>query len=269
MIFLGDDWARRLAAGLGHGLVTCGEDSGDVHVRDARLDLDGLAARIATPRGDLDVTSRLLGRFNLANVVTAVAAAEALELPHEAIARGLAAVTPLEGRLEPVRRGQDFPALVDYAHTPDGLGAALASLRELSDRRLAVVFGCGGDRDRGKRPEIGRVAGELANLAIATSDNPRSEDPEAILDDVEAGLSASGGRFLRNADRSTAIYQAIATAAERRDGAQWTVLVAGKGHEQVQTIGERRIPFSDRRQIEEALASYGFTEDVSTESADG
>ncbi len=262
VVHLGDDWARRLAAELGDGLTTCGEDEGDVHVRDARLDLSGIEARIATPRGDLDVTSRLLGRFNLANVTTAVAAAEALELPHEAIARGVAAERPLKGRLEPVRRGQDFPALVDYAHTPDGLGAALASLRELSDRHLAVVFGCGGDRDRGKRPEMGRVAGELADLAIATSDNPRSEDPEAILDDVEAGLRASGGRFLRDSDRRGAIREAVAVAAQRRDGARWTVLVAGKGHEEMQITGSHRVLFSDRRQIEEALAAHGFMEDA-------
>ncbi len=268
VICLGDEWAGRLAAELrgrlGAGAVlTCGaEDDADVRTAGARLDLDGTAATIVTPRGEIEVASPLLGRFNLANVLTAAAAAEALELEHEAIVRGVAAVEPLPGRMEPVRRGQGFPALVDYAHTPAGLAAALGSLRELSARRIAVVFGCGGDRDRGKRPLMGRVAGELADLVIATSDNPRHEDPEAILDDLEPALGATGTPYRRLSDRRQAIRQAVAVAAGRLDGHEWTVLVAGKGHEAVQIVGDRRTPFSDREELERALADLA-------EDADG
>ncbi|HEX9737289.1 MAG TPA: UDP-N-acetylmuramoyl-L-alanyl-D-glutamate--2,6-diaminopimelate ligase [Thermoanaerobaculia bacterium] len=259
VIGVGDDWGRRLAgelAAAGVPVVTWGEDDGDVRAASAELDLAGIRARLVTPRGELAVASPLIGRFNLLNVLAAVAVAEALELEPAAAVRGIAAEGPLPGRLEPVRAGQDFPVFVDYAHTPGALAAALGSLRELSARRIAVVFGCGGERDRGKRPEMGRIAGELADLAIVTSDNPRGEDPEAILDAVEVGLRQSGGRYRRVTDRRAALREAVEVAAS--GGAPgWMVLAAGKGHEQVQLVGESRIPFSDRRELEAALARSG------------
>ena len=263
VIYTGDTWAQRLASELtalyGDGaVVTCSQDEGQVHALTARLGLDGIEARIATPRGEIEVRSHLLGRFNLANVLTAVAVAEALSLPHGAVTEGIATEIPLPGRMEPVERGQDFPALVDYAHTPAGLEAALAAMRELSDRRIAVVFGCGGDRDREKRPEMGRIAGQLADLVIATSDNPRHEDPDAILDDVEAGLQESGGRYERTVLRREAIRRAVAVAAGREGDSDWAVLVAGKGHEAVQIVGERRTAFLDRAEVAAALESHGF-----------
>jgi len=150
--------------------------------------------------------------------------------------------------MEPVAAGQRFPVLVDYAHTPAGLENVLRSLRELSSRRIALVFGCGGDRDPGKRAPMGRIAGELADLAIATSDNPRSEDPLAILAAVEEGLAASRGAYRLEPDRRTAIRQAIELAEQHEvdedDG--WAVLIAGKGHESVQILGPTTVPFSDR-----------------------
>jgi UDP-N-acetylmuramyl-tripeptide synthetase len=204
---------------------------------------------IATPRGPLSFITPLLGRYNLANALAAVAAAEALALPHEAMGAALAAARPLPGRLEPVACGQSFPVFIDYAHTDAALAAALSSARELTGRRIVVVFGCGGDRDSGKRPLMGRVAGELADHAIATTDNPRSEDPLAILAAVEVGLKQSGSRSWEVVpDRRQAIARALNLADP--DGA---VLVAGKGHERVQIVGGREIPFSDLSEITRAL----------------
>ena len=247
VVNVGDPYGRRLAAELSR-VVTYGP-GGDVSCEDAELDRHGIRARLATPRGPLRITSRLLGSYNLENLMAAAAAGEALGLPHATIAEGLAARGPLPGRMEPVDAGQPFPALVDFAHTDAALEAAIRSLRELSGDRVIVVFGCGGDRDPGKRALMGRVAGELADLAIATSDNPRGEDPMAILSAVEEGLRQSGNRDYRLLpDRREAIRQAVAKA-----GPGWAVLVAGKGHEEVQIVGDRRLPFSDRAELRQAL----------------
>jgi UDP-N-acetylmuramoyl-L-alanyl-D-glutamate--2,6-diaminopimelate ligase len=151
-----------------------------------------------------------------------------------------------------VDRGQPFPVLIDYAHTDAALEAALRSVRELARRKVAVVFGCGGDKDPGKRPLMGRVAGELAELPIVTSDNPRSEDPLQIIAAVEQGLKLSGNTEYRVVpDRREAIRRAVAVAANAPG--EWVILVAGKGHEQEQILADRSIPFSDRAELEEAL----------------
>ncbi|MDX1501828.1 MAG: UDP-N-acetylmuramoyl-L-alanyl-D-glutamate--2,6-diaminopimelate ligase [Thermoanaerobaculia bacterium] len=237
-----DPFGARLAAELPE-CVTWGE-SGRVRVARAHLDERGIQAVFATPRGELEVASSLLGGYNLSNLAAAVAAAEALELAPEAIARGLAAVEPLPGRLERVGPARPFPAFVDFAHTPAALEAAIRSLRELSGRRIVVVFGCGGERDPGKRAPMGRVAGELADVAILTTDNPRGEDPDRILAAVEEGLVQSGGRWEVEPDRRTAIRRAMALA-----GPDAAVLVAGKGHETTQIVGDQVLPFSDREEI--------------------
>ena len=248
VVNLDDPWGKRLAEELPDAL-TFGE-SGAVRLVDAALSERSTRGRLLTPRGELAFEARLLGRYNLANLWAAAATAEALELPHEAIAAGLAALAPLPGRMEPVDCGQAFPVLIDFAHTDAALEAALRSLRELSGRKVIVVFGCGGDRDPGKRPLMGRIAGRLADLPIVTSDNPRSEDPLAIIAAVEEGLRASGNPGYRvMPDRREAIRRALAVAG----GGRYAVLVAGKGHEQVQLVGDRRIPFSDREEIEKAL----------------
>lgn len=249
VINLDDPWGRRLAEELPDAL-TFGE-AGAVRLQGAALSETATRGRLLTPRGELPFESRLLGRYNLANLWAAAAVAEALELPHAAIAEGLAAVAPLPGRMEPVDCGQGFPVMIDFAHTDAALEAALRALREISGRKVIVVFGCGGERDPGKRPIMGRIAGRLADLPIATSDNPRGEDPLAIIAAVEEGLRASGNPAYRvMPDRREAIRRALAVAA----GGRYAVLVAGKGHEQAQIVGDQRIPFSDRQEIERALA---------------
>ncbi len=247
-----DPFGRRLAERRS-GAVTFGA-GGAVAPAEVELDARGIHGELATPRGRLRFTSPLLGRYNLSNLLAAAAVGEALELPHEAIAAGFAATRPLAGRMEPVDAGQSFPVLIDYAHTDAALDAAIRSVRELAGRKLVVVFGCGGDRDAGKRPLMGRVAGALAELPIVTSDNPRGEDPLAIIAAVEEGLKASGNTGYRVVpDRREAIRRAVAVAAQ----SGWAVLVAGKGHERFQIIGAQRLPFSDREELERALAELG------------
>ncbi|HEX5759402.1 MAG TPA: UDP-N-acetylmuramoyl-L-alanyl-D-glutamate--2,6-diaminopimelate ligase, partial [Thermoanaerobaculia bacterium] len=244
---LDDPWGRRLAADLPDAL-TYGA-GGDVRAEDVRLTTEGIRGTVATPAGTLRLDSPLRGRFNLENLLAAAAAAVALELPLAAVETAFAAQPPVAGRLEPVDRGQPFAAYVDYAHTDAALAAALRSARELAAGRVILVFGCGGDRDAGKRPLMGRVAGELADLPIATSDNPRREDPLAILAAVEEGLRASGSRDYRVVpERRRAIGEAVA-AARAGD----VVLVAGKGHEAVQVVGDEKLPFSDRDELARAI----------------
>jgi UDP-N-acetylmuramoyl-L-alanyl-D-glutamate--2,6-diaminopimelate ligase len=243
-----DEYGRRLADELqrsGAPLVTFGL-TGEADVRADGLELTSSGIAFAT--GGLEVRSRLRGRFNAENLLGVIAAARVLEVDDESIADGIAAVGGVPGRLEPVDEGQPFAVLVDYAHTPDSLANVLRSARELAANRLICVFGCGGDRDRKKRPVMGSLAHELADVAIVTSDNPRSEDPLAIIDEIVTGAPD----LAVEPDRLTAIAQAI-ELAEPGD----VVVIAGKGHEQGQEIAGRTLPFDDREVARDTLRRLG------------
>ena len=216
---------------------TFGLQAGDLAPEALSSDLRGSRGRLRTPAGGVELDLPLPGAFNVQNALAATGAALALGLEVEAVERGLAGLPQVPGRLERVDR-PDVDVLVDYAHTPEALRTVLATLRPLTRRRLLVVFGCGGDRDRAKRPEMGRAASEGADLVIATSDNPRSEDPAAILDEVRPGL-AEGAEVV--VDRRAAIARAVQLA-----GPGDVVLIAGKGHETTQEIEGVLHPFDDR-----------------------
>jgi UDP-N-acetylmuramoyl-L-alanyl-D-glutamate--2,6-diaminopimelate ligase len=254
VVNVADAYGRRLIGEFGKAL-TFGEN-GEVRAKEVELHPGGIRGVLITPRGELTFETGLLGRYNLENVVAAVAVAEALELPHPAVVEALASQRPLPGRLESVDIGQPFPVFVDYAHTDAALEAVLRAVREFSQRQVILVFGCGGDRDRGKRVLMGRAAGELAELPIITSDNPRGEDPLTIISAVEEGLKMSGNdRYRVVPDRREAIRRAVAVA-----NPDSVVVVSGKGHETVQIVGDRELPFSDREEVEQALEErFGST----------
>jgi len=211
----------------------------------------GMRLELDTPLGVLMVDTPLTGDFNCHNVMAAVACGLALELAPEAVAQGVAALGSVPGRFERVVGGQSFEVIVDYAHSPASLEAVLHTARGLTRQRLICVFGCGGDRDRGKRPQMGRIAGELADLVYVTSDNPRTESPEAIIAQIAAGVEQPGKLQVRP-DRRQAIGEALGAAG---DGD--VVVIAGKGHEPVQILADRTVPFDDRqvaRQVLQELA---------------
>ncbi len=242
---------------------TYGLDSAaDVFPESVSSGVDGIRCRVRTPKGHLDLNSPLLGSYNLANLLAATAATVGQDVPLDAVRHGLAAMTSVPGRFEKVEAGQDFTVVVDYAHTEDALRRVLAVARELCRGRLITVFGCGGDRDPGKRAPMGRAAARASDLVVLTSDNPRGEDPLAIIAAIEGGIreelgARPAGRpsafsrqpYLTLPDRREAIERAVQTA-ELGD----LVVIAGKGHEDYQLIGSRRLAFDDRAVAKEAIA---------------
>ena len=231
-INVGDEWGRRLATDRPDALTYGFAD--DAEIRPDALD---------------GIDLKLKGRFNVENALAALASGRLLGIDDDAIARGLEAVDGVPGRFEAVDEGQPFTVLVDYAHTPDSLENVLTTARELTPGRLICVFGCGGDRDREKRPLMGKIASDLADVPIVTSDNPRSEDPGAIIDEIVAGI---GGDVEIIQDRRSAIAYAIEAA-----GPGDVVVIAGKGHEQGQQFRDRTVPFDDREVAREALRRLG------------
>jgi len=243
-----DQWGARLLAERRDGDVSWGLNQGMVHARQVRADLGGTDFELVLGAEAVGLRLSLIGAHNLRNALAAAAAGHAAGVGLAAIRQGLERARPLCGRLEPVSEGRGFPVFVDYAHTPGGLRTVLETLRELTDRRLIVVFGAGGDRDVGKRGPMGSAVGELADVAVVTSDNPRSEDPARIASAVADGVRASGVEPVVELDRRRAITTALDMADERS-----LVLVAGKGHEATQTIGEQQLPFSDQEVILELV----------------
>jgi UDP-N-acetylmuramyl-tripeptide synthetase len=206
--------------------------------------------------------SLLIGAHNVSNIMAAVAGGLLLSVSPATIAAGIAATGTIPGRLEPIANERGLHVFVDYAHSPDGMDRVLSTLRGLTEGRLFTVFGCGGNRDRGKRPAMGRVAALRSDVVVVTSDNPRDEDPAVILAEIVPGLTSEGlveahgsadwreGFFRVEADRKAAIALAL-SLAEPGD----TVAIVGKGHEDVQIIGDRRLPFDDRQAVRDVLAA--------------
>jgi UDP-N-acetylmuramoyl-L-alanyl-D-glutamate--2,6-diaminopimelate ligase len=252
VVNIDDDYGRRLATEFGASALTFGrhanaDDNADVHpAEDFSISVDGLRGTVLTPRGDIRVESPLLGLPNLYNWLGAIGAALVVGIPTAAIEEGIRNLKSVRGRFE--RVGESTPTvIVDYAHKPDALEKLLHAVREISgDRRLKIVFGCGGDRDRGKRPQMGEIAARLADEVIVTSDNPRGEEPQAIVDEIARGITS--GNSVKIADRREAIARTIAEAADDD-----VIVIAGKGHETYQVIGDRVVHFDDREEAEIAL----------------
>jgi UDP-N-acetylmuramoyl-L-alanyl-D-glutamate--2,6-diaminopimelate ligase len=240
-----DPFGRRLLSEAAPPVASFSPSGGaaDDRAEAVVCDLSGTSFDVVSSAGRFRLASPLLGRFQVGNLLGAAAAARRVGVSPKEIAEAAAGVANVPGRLERVEAGQAYPILVDYAHTPDALERLLQAVRELTDRNLILVFGCGGDRDRGKRAPMGEIAGKLADIAIATSDNPRSENPEAILREVEAGLIRSGAtKYLKIVERREAIRQALELANPGT-----VVVIAGKGHETTQVIGSQELPFDDRK----------------------
>ncbi|MFA6028748.1 MAG: UDP-N-acetylmuramoyl-L-alanyl-D-glutamate--2,6-diaminopimelate ligase [Elusimicrobiota bacterium] len=247
-------FARFARAAEGARLVSYGfHEAADLRAEGVVLGRRGTTFRLRRTGAEAAVTLRLLGRHNVSNALAAAAAAWALGLPEQGVLEGLAALECVPGRLEPVEAGQEFAVLVDFAHTAEALASALETVRALPHRRIVTVFGCGGDRDPGKRAPMGEAAAAGSDVVLATSDNPRGEDPLAILAAVEEGLKRAGRQNYRIVpDRREAIREAV-RLAQPED----LVLIAGKGHEDHQILRERTVRFDDREVAREALKDLG------------
>jgi UDP-N-acetylmuramoyl-L-alanyl-D-glutamate--2,6-diaminopimelate ligase len=241
----------------------------DITADQVRSTFNGLSCRMKTPTGEFEIHSKLIGGFNLYNLLAAVAAGMAMDIPLITLKEGMEALEGVSGRFEKIENRRGIHLIVDYAHTHDALERALTGLRNIfegspqPDGKMITVFGCGGDRDRRKRPFMGEVAGKYSDLAILTSDNPRTEDPSAILDQVETGFqSLSIQKWNENALRDWRSKKGYLKIEDRREAIRMairlaqpfdTVLIAGKGHEDYQIIGKKKFPFDDRIEAKRAL----------------
>ena len=246
-------------------VITFGIDfRGDVYPMDIRISVNGISGSIRTPAGDFPFASNLLGRFNLSNILAAVSAGIALDLPLEAIKYGIEHHATVPGRMQRVENRHGITLLVDYAHTGDALENVLSTIKELATGRIITVVGCGGDRDPGKRPIMGRIAAEWSDLTIVTSDNPRSEDPLAILGQIKAGVQTLNTKEFRHDELADGFdAKGFIVRENRRDAIRLAmrsarpgdiILLAGKGHENYQIIGTTRHHFDDCEEAAQALA---------------
>jgi UDP-N-acetylmuramoyl-L-alanyl-D-glutamate--2,6-diaminopimelate ligase len=234
---------RTMTYGLGHG---------EVRAPQRESSLQGIRATLTTPAGPLEIQTPLVGDYNLYNIMAATAVGISLGIAREVIEQGIADLSVVPGRMERVGVGNPW-VLVDYAHTPDALEKTIRAVKQLAKGSLFVVFGCGGDRDRTKRAPMGRIGAQWSDMAIITSDNPRTEDPLKIIEEIEKGArEIRPHRYYVIPDRREAIKKAIALA-----GPQDIVLITGKGHEDYQIIGEERFPFDDRAEARKALTQRG------------
>ena len=265
-----DSRGEEIVEGIDLPILRYGLNSScEVSAHQVSSSFEGLSCRIRTPEGEFSIHSKLIGGFNLYNILAAVATAAAMDIPLEILKEGIESLEGVSGRFEKLENRKGIHVIVDYAHTRDALERVLLGLRDIlrgapqRSGKIITVFGCGGDRDRTKRPLMGEVAGRYSDLAILTSDNPRTEDPLLIMDEVEKGLKSlplgewhqneinswgSRGGYLKVPDRREAIRTAIQLARPKD-----IVLIAGKGHEEYQIIGKRRFPFDDRIEAKKAL----------------
>jgi UDP-N-acetylmuramoyl-L-alanyl-D-glutamate--2,6-diaminopimelate ligase len=252
-----DDAYGKQLAGLAARTLTYGLEPGaDITARKPELSFSGLEFRAETPIGKIDVRSALVGRFNVSNILAAIGAGVALHLTPEVIAAGIAQLSSVPGRFERIDLGQPFLVVVDYAHTDDALRNLLSTAKELhAGGRIITLFGCGGDRDRTKRPLMGEAAGRSSDVVVLTSDNPRSEDPLLIINDAIVGVQRTKAKVLVEPDRERAIEIALDQA---RPGD--IVLLAGKGHETSQVLRDASIDFDDREMARRMLRQRGFGE---------
>ena len=258
-----DARGKELAPNLTLPVITTGSNASEnVWAQDVIFGRSGISARIHTPQGEMAIRSPLTGRHNLENILNAVGVGRALNVSLPTIRQGIENLQCIPGRLERVKAPEHRYVYVDYAHTPDALENVLTALRELTERRLICIFGCGGDRDKGKRPQMGAIAARLSDVAIVTSDNPRTEEPAAIIDDILSGMTSAtpltkedylGGTavsgYMVEPDRRSAILLGIQGAAVSD-----TIIIAGKGHETYQIIGRQKNHFDDREIAAQALA---------------
>lgn len=246
----GEDLSKRaLGRVIGYGIRGRGIET-NIYPKDIKLGVKGIEGTLATPSGEIKIKSSLIGEFNLYNILAAAGAGVGLGLPVDVVERGITALKNVPGRLERVDAGQSFTILVDYAHTPDALERVLSTIRGLTDKKIITLFGCGGDRDRGKRPIMGRIAAEYSDIVIVTSDNPRTEEPLKIIEDITSGMAGMcDDRSVQVIpDRREAIMKAMRLAGEGD-----VVLLAGKGHEDYQIIGREKIHFDDREEAIKAV----------------
>ena len=235
-------------------IITYGIDrEADIMARNINLSCNGLRFELHTDKGLIEIKSNLIGRHNIYNILASIGASLAIGISLEDIKKGIEELKGLPGRLENIDCGQNFSVYVDYAHTEDGLTNVLKSLRELKPARLISVFGCGGDRDRAKRPEMGKISTELSDIVFITSDNPRTEGPMAIINEIIKGIGAKKDNYIIELDRFNAIKKA---ALEAKEGD--IVLIAGKGHETYQIFKDTTVPFDDREVVKRILKEAGL-----------
>lgn len=249
-----DEFGKRLV-GVAKKTVTYGlETDADITTKKFQLTFDGLSFTAHTPNGKVNVVSRLVGRINVYNLLAAIGAAQALGVSNEVVEQGIRNLESVSGRFQRIDMGQPFFVIVDYAHTDDALENLIRTARELNPKgRIITLFGCGGLKDRTKRPVMGEVTGKLSDLTILSSDNPRTEDPLKIISDIIVGLQKTAGKYLIEPDREKAIGIAI---DEARTGD--IVLLAGKGHENYQILADHTLHFDDREMARRALRERGF-----------
>jgi UDP-N-acetylmuramoyl-L-alanyl-D-glutamate--2,6-diaminopimelate ligase len=254
VINIDDEYGKRLA-GFAKTTVTYGlESAADITTKKFQLTFSGLSFVAQTPKGKIQVSSRLVGRINVYNILAAIGAAQALDLSNEVLAAGIRNLESVSGRFQRIDLGQPYFVVVDYAHTDDALESLIRTARELNAKgRIITLFGCGGGKDRTKRPVMGEAAGRLSDVTILSNDNPKTEDPLKIISDIVVGLQKTNGKYMIEPDREKAIALAMDQALPGD-----IVLLAGKGHENYQILADRTLEFDDREQARRALSERGY-----------